>query len=412
MIKTDSSQQAMLTQNPGRRPRPGIFRRTWSRHCALLAGCLLLAAPSMRAFARPAMLAAGLAHSLYVDKRGRLWAWGNGQLGQLGPGTAAASASPLRPAQHRLVNMAVAGWNHNLALTRTGQLLAWGFDDVGQLGVGLMAPYTATRGWVMDQPAALPDPGHLVALAAGVAHSLAVTSNGELWVWGWNGDGQLGLSNQINYWSPVMSPYINGVKKVAAGGSHSLALLGTGVIMSWGLNDQGQLGDGTMDSHSVPQLIRNLGVADVTALAAGMDFSLALDSTGQLFAWGANDSGQLGLGDTQQRLEPEQVKGLPPLQAISAGGFHALALARDGTLYAWGANACGELGDGTTAWRATPRPVPGLPPIVTMAAGFHHNLALDHEQQIWVWGSNDHLQLGLATPEPCLAIPQPLQAPS
>lgn len=358
------------------------------------------------------MLAAGLTHSLYVDQRGRLWAWGNGQLGQLGPGTATDSAAAMRPIRRRLVRMATAGWSHNLVVTRSGQLLAWGFDDVGQLGVGLMAPYTATRGWVMDQPAALPDPGRVVALAAGVAHSLAATASGDLWVWGWNDTGQLGLSNQINYWSPVMSPYIHGVTMVAAGASHSLAVLDTGVVMTWGLNDQGQLGDGTTANHNLPQPIYNPGMTNVTALAAGMGFSLALESTGQLFAWGANDLGQLGLGDTQSRLVPQQVRGLPPLRAISAGGFHVLALARDGTLYAWGANACGELGDGTTTGQATPQVVPGLPPIVAMAAGFRHNLALDKEQQLWVWGSNDHLQLGLTTPEPCLAIPQPLAAPS
>ena len=391
----------------------GISLRLGYRILIVVFCFLSIALSPGMALAKPALLAAGLAHSVYADERGRLWAWGDGHLGQLGPQNTADSATAVRPLSRlRRVRLLAAGWSHNLVLTRSGQLLAWGFGDAGQLGVGLMAPYAATRGWVMDDTAALPNPGRLVALAAGVAHSLAVTADGALWVWGWNGSGQLGLNNSVNLWSPVMNPYINGVEKVATGGSHSLALLSTGVVMAWGANASGQLGDGTTDDRSLPQPIFNPGLDDVTALAAGQDFSLTLDKRGRLYAWGANAFGQLDLGNFQDQTTPQPVLGLPAIKAMSAGGFHVLALDAAGRLYAWGANDCGQLGDGTTAGRATPQQVLGLPPIVTMAAGFKHNLALDKDGRLWVWGSNDHLQLGLVTPQSCLSIPRSMLPPS
>ena len=391
----------------------GISLRLGYRILIVVFCFLSIALSPGMALAKPALLAAGLAHSVYADERGRLWAWGDGHLGQLGPQNTADSATAVRPLSRlRRVRLLAAGWSHNLVLTRSGQLLAWGFGDAGQLGVGLMAPYTATRGWVMDQPAVVPEPGRLRALAAGVAHSLAVTPNGALWVWGWNGSGQLGLADRINRWSPVMNPYLNGVRQVAAGGSHSLALLGTGVVMAWGLNDHGQLGDGSTVDHSIPAPVFGIGPDEVTTLAAGYGFSLALDSAGHLWAWGANEAGQLGLGTTTDQAVPQRVPNLPALKAISAGGSHVLAMTRDGTLFSWGANDCGQLGDGTTIPRSTPLKVQGLPPVEAMAAGFRHNLALDRNMRLWVWGNNDHLQLGLATPTPCLTMPQMMTPPS
>ena len=392
----------------------GIILYRCMQSLALTTSLLLLALlMAEQAAASPPQLAAGLEHSVYVDARGRLWAWGSGHLGQLGPRNAADSATAARPLSRlRRVRLLATGWSHNLALTRSGQLLAWGFGDAGQLGVGLMAPYTATRGWVMDQPAVVPGIGRPQALAAGVAHSLAVMANGTLWAWGWNGAGQLGLADRINRWSPVMNPYLNGVQQVAAGGSHSLALLGTGVVMAWGLNDHGQLGDGSTVDHSIPAPVFGIGPDEVMTLAAGNGFSLALDSAGHLWAWGANDVGQLGLGTTTDQTAPQRVPNLPALKAISAGSGHVLALTREGTLFSWGANDCGQLGDGTAIPRSTPLKVQGLPPMEAMAAGFHHNLALDRNRHLWVWGSNDHLQLGLATPTPCLAMPQMIMPPS
>jgi Regulator of chromosome condensation (RCC1) repeat/PKD domain len=117
-------------------------------------------------------------------------------------------------------------------------------------------------------------------------------------------------------------------------------------------------------------------LTDVVAAAAGSQHSLAVRTDGTVWAWGANWSGQLGDGTTQQRTTPGQVSGLTNAAAVAAGYIHSLVLGTDGTVWAWGGNPYGQLGDGTTQLRTTPEEASGLTNVAAVAAGYYHSFAV------------------------------------
>jgi alpha-tubulin suppressor-like RCC1 family protein len=146
------------------------------------------------------------------------------------------------------------------------------------------------------------------------------------------------------------------VVAVSPGTQHTVALESDGDIFAWGLRVSGALGDGSTSSHvTTPQQISALSAKEIVAIATGHRFSLALEDDGTVWAWGRNVEGQLGDGTTTQRTTPVQVPNLSGITAIAAGGYHALALQGDGGIvWAWGDNSEGQLGDGTTTNRSTP----------------------------------------------------------
>ena len=207
------------------------------------------------------------------------------------------------------------------------------------------------------------------------------------------------------------------LQRLGAGQRHSQAILADGTLWSWGLDNFGQLGNDVSDSvgtnlifASLPQLIGTNGTSNtnavwlsVTAGSRGFDvatnrpggFSLGLQTNGTLWAWGANQSGQLGLGNTIVTRIPAQVGSSSNWVQVEAGATHTLALQRDGTLWAWGANESGQLGQGHTNSSLTPLRVGSESAWVEVRAGGFYSLARRADGSIWGWGANTANQLGV-----------------
>ena len=166
----------------------------------------------------------------------------------------------------------------------------------------------------------------------------------------------------------------------------------TNTALSWGFNAWGELGDGTYTPRRTPAVIPSLG-SNVTMVAAGRDFGVALRDDGSVWTWGANTQGQLGDGSAG-RPTPLPVPDLPPIVGISAGLAHVLALAADGTVWAWGANDRHQVAESVDDVVAVPTLVPGVVGIQQVAAGDDFSLALEAQGTVWAWGQNDVAQLG------------------
>jgi len=232
-------------------------------------------------------------------------------------------------------------------------------------------------------------------VSGGGSHSLAVRPDGTVLSWGQNFAGQLGDGGFVFYAERAQSvPNLTGVASVVAGTSHSLAVKTTGSVWSWGENSSGQLGDGTTTARKRPNKIPNL--TGVVAADASLH-SLALKGDGTVWAWGANGQGQLGDGTTAARPTPAQVANLSGVKAVAAGSNFSVALKTDGTVWAWGANNLGQLGDGTDAQRTAPVRVTGLSDVTAVAAGSGHAVALKSDGTVWAWGANNFGQLGDGT---------------
>jgi RHS repeat-associated protein len=198
----------------------------------------------------------------------------------------------------------------------------------------------------------------------------------------------------VNFMATAVAP-----PAVAAGEYHTVTLGSSGMVWSWGLNSSGQLGDGTKLQRSLPSPV--LGLRNIRAIAAGAYHSLALRNDGTVWAWGANMHGQLGVGHLNDSVTPVQVSGLSGIVAIASGSYHNLALASDGRVFAWGYNGNGQLGDGSDSRRSVPIQVAGMGSgsgVVAIGAGAYHSLAVTSSGLEKGWGANYHGALGGTAP--------------
>jgi alpha-tubulin suppressor-like RCC1 family protein len=265
-------------------------------------------------------------------------------------------------------------------------VMAWGENSDGQLGNGSFpGPEGCFVAYCSRTPVTVAGLGAVTALAGG-SQGLALLSDGTVMAWGRNADGQLGNGSRERSDVPVPVPGLSGVTSIAASGGVSMALLGNGTVMDWGEDDNGQLGNGTT-SEAVTTPVQVSGLSEVTAIAAGGGYGLALLRNGTVMAWGAG-------GAASDSDVPVQVSGLSGVTAIAAAGGHSLALLSNGKVMAWGENEYGELGNGTTKDSQTPVPIKGLSEVVAIDDGADHNLALLADGTAMAWGQNDWGQLG------------------
>ena len=259
-----------------------------------------------------------------------------------------------------------------------------------------------------------------VQVSGGSYHSLALSSSGAVYAWGWNGSGQLGNGTTADSHIPVAVKVVGtpmagkNITQISAGGSfndgHSLARASDGTVYAWGRGVYGQLGNGTTTDSNVPVAVKTVGTPmaakTITQISAGAGHSLALASDGTVYAWGQNTYGQLGNNTMINANAPVSVQTIGTPMAgkiiiqLAAGNSQSVALASDGTIYAWGWNRYGQLGNGTTvdtripvAVKVTGTPMAGKV-IAQVAASNAHTLAVASDGTVYDWGWNQYGQLG------------------
>lgn len=355
------------------------------RTCSIALVCLVCLGTLGEAHA--GTVAAGANHTIVARPDGSVWTWGSNSGGQIGDGTTTTRSVPTLVSTLSGVVAVAAGASHTLALRNDGAVYAWGNNSYGQLGDGT----TTTR-----LTPVLAGVSGIVAIAAGDQHSAALASDGRLWVWGRNTYGQIGKGTTTSAEStPYVHTTLTSIAAIGAGASHTLAVTSDGAVWTFGLNANGQLGDGSTTNRTTP--VQMNSVTGAAAVAAGDRHSLVLHDDGTLHAVGYNGYGQLGDGTTTQRTTPVAVTGLTGVTAIAAGQNFSVAVKSDATVAAWGQNSSGQLGDGTTTSRVTPTAIPGLSSIGGAAAGVSHAVAVSTTGVVWTWGANGNGQLGDGT---------------
>jgi RCC1 and BTB domain-containing protein len=225
-------------------------------------------------------------------------------------------------------------------------------------------------------------------------HVLAINSQGELFSWGHNGYGQLGVGNQFGVTPIQVSLGISNVKviQVACGSHHSLALTSDGDVFAWGYSNCGQVGLGITTNQTTPRRVQtNIGGKFCVKIACGQTSSMALTQTGELYSWGYNGNGQLGVGNSSNQPTPIRVTSLQGqvVTQIACGYAHALALTKAGELYSWGSNSYGQLGTGTKINAVSPnRVAEDLGKFVEIAACHysHVSAAVKLTGLLYMWG--------------------------
>nr|XP_033815100.1 probable E3 ubiquitin-protein ligase HERC3 isoform X3 [Geotrypetes seraphini] len=327
-----------------------------------------------------------------------MFCWGHSAFGQLGLGrdflTAVTEPQACRFFEERLVKEVACGRNHSAFLLEDGELYTCGLNSKWQLGHDQEGLEPVLVEALSEE--------HIVHVACGESHSLALNDKGQLFSWGIE-NGQLGLTTtEDSIAVPRLIKKLNRqrVLQVSCGSWHSLALSKDGQLFSWGQNKHGQLGLGKgFGSQASPQHVTSLEGIPLAQVAAGGAHSFALSLSGAVFGWGQNNAGQLGLGDEEDRASPCHVKHLRSQKAvyISCGEEHTAVLTKSGGVFTFGAGACGQLGHNSFQDEVNPRRVLELmgSEVSQIACGRQHTVAfVPSSGVIYAFGCGTRGQLG------------------
>lgn len=389
-------------------------------------------------------IATGDKHTCAISNS-NVYCWGANDYGQFGNGTTMLSAN--NPVQtvgvggtgylSGIVGIA-AGYRHTCAVSGAGAVYCWGWNATyNQLGDN-----TSTNRLTPVQVVGVGGTGFLTGIkqiaigSSAYGHTCALSTANEVYCWGYNGYGQLGDNTTTQRAAPVKvtgvggTGFLSNITNIAAGGTygHTCAVNSTGSVYCWGYGANGQLGDNTSTTRNAPVQVTGVGgtgfLANAATVAVGgtsgsTGHTCALTTTGTVYCWGYNNTGQLGDNTITGRPAPVQVLGvgavgfLSNITAIAAGGGTSnngttCAVNSSGSMFCWGDNTNGKLGDNTATQRNTPVQVVGslglgfLSNIYTLSvsssySSYGHVCAVSTTGSVNCFGNNSFGQLGNGT---------------
>ena len=245
------------------------------------------------------------------------------------------------------------------------------------------------------------DSSKVAQIICGDYHMIAVVTNNkhnQIYGWGRNDCGQLGLGNFIDQDSPQLLEIKDLVNAsniaISCGDDHTVALIKySNTFYVWGSNTCGQLGYDGPNQHSPRK--NCLGDVCITEIIGGSHSTFILTTSGKCYSCGLNSSGQLGLGDYENKYSLQKIA-LSDVIQISCGDYHTMALVTNGNIYGWGSNRMGQLGSEDPK-KTSPCKLKLLEEIIFIAVscGSMYTMALTSSHEVYAWGENNQGQLGL-----------------
>ncbi|XP_018591314.1 putative E3 ubiquitin-protein ligase HERC3 [Scleropages formosus] len=306
-------------------------------------------------------VACGGQHSLFLLHDGSVYTCGSNSCGQLGHEKPGGMPELVGALDAQKIVMVSCGWAHSVAVNKQGQVFAWGAGSGGQLGLGTAEDTVRVPRLIKKLCE------HRISqITCGNQHCIALSKDGQLFTWGQNSHGQLGLGKaQPSTLSPQPLKSLSGIPlaHIAAGGDHSFALSLSGAVFGWGKNSCGQLGLNDEQDRAVPCHIKFLRSQKVVYISCGDEHTAALTKDGGLFTFGDGSQGQLGHDSTNNEALPRRVLELmgSEVSQIACGRYHTLAFVpSSSTVYAFGCNTSGQLGTGSKGIAKSPLPIKGI----------------------------------------------------
>lgn len=311
-------------------------------------------------------ISCGQLHTMIIDLKNNLWAFGENDHGQLGLSDENIRYIPTQIPGIKVKTVSC-GYGHTIIIDLNDNVWGFGHNKYGQLGLGDEKD--------RNIPTRIIFPEKAKAISCGEFHTIIIDLDNNIWSFGRNISGQLGLSDTVNRNIPILIPIK--VKSVSSGAYHSIIVDMNDNIWSFGNNTHGQLGLGDkVDRHS-PTLITGI---KVKAVSLGGFHSIIIDLDYNVFGFGQNEYGQLGLGDDLDRHTPIVVSdvSIPKLIGIKAkiiysGYLHTMIIDLDDNVYGFGNNIYNQLGLGDTEDRHCPTLIPGIK-AQSVACGVAHSI--------------------------------------
>ena len=281
-----------------------------------------------------------------------LWAWGRNDEGQLGNNSIVPFSSPIQIGALTNWSQVTNGLSHTAAIKTDGTLWTWGSNDSGELGhnnrILLSSPVQVGALTTWSQ------------VSGGEDYTAAIKTDGTLWVWGSALQGRLGNDNAaINRSSPIQVGALSNWATVATKRRHTLAITTGGELYVWGRNNEGRLGNNT-ESVDLSSPVQIGALTTWLSAATSYNNSIAVKTDNTLWTWGSNSDGQLGQNNRVSRSSPVQIGALTDWSQADAGFAFSSAIKTDGTLWTWGRSNSGQLGQNDAINRSSPVQVGAL----------------------------------------------------
>ncbi|XP_053460972.1 probable E3 ubiquitin-protein ligase HERC3 isoform X2 [Nycticebus coucang] len=305
-------------------------------------------------------VACGGNHSVFLLEGGEVYTCGLNTKGQLGHEREGNKPEQIGALADQHIIHVACGESHSLALSDRGQLFSWGAGSDGQLGLTTTEESVAVPRLIQKL-----NQQTILQVSCGNWHCLALAADGQFFTWGKNSHGQLGLGKEFpSQASPQRVRSLEGIPlaQVAAGGAHSFALSLSGAVFGWGMNNAGQLGLSDEKDRESPCHVKLLRTQKVVYISCGEEHTAVLTKNGGVFTFGAGSCGQLGHDSMNDEVNPRRVLELmgSEVTQIACGRQHTLAFVpSSGLIYAFGCGARGQLGTGHTCNVKCPSPVKG-----------------------------------------------------
>ena len=330
-----------------------------------------------------------------------LWTWGSNSYGKLGTNDGTQRNTPVTTfAGGMNWKQISAGREHTAAIKTDGTLWTWGFNGTGQLGTSdgtqRNTPVTTFAGG-----------NNWKQVSCGFFHTAAIKTDGSLWIWGNGNTGRLGTGNTTERNIPVTTfAGGNTWKSVSCGWEHTAAIKTDGSLWTWGRNSEGQLGDSTTTERQIP-VTTFIGGNTWKQVSAGSVHVSAIKTDGTLWVWGTNSDGRLGINNITNPI--------PTPVTTFAGGTnwksvncsdHSAAIKTDGSLWTWGPGTSGQLGNNAITDRSTP--------VIIFASGKNwkqvdcgenYTTAVKTDGSLWTWGASLNGKLGVTGDTPNRSTP-------
>lgn len=332
-----------------------------------------------------------------IGEDGKLYSWGSNEYGQLGIGSTSSKSQPtlLTLPNEELPVSVFTGFFHSIVITNKNNVYVWGRNECGQLGIG------NTTNQTTPQLLTLPNGEKPISVYMGHSHSIVITDKDNYYTWGRNDYGQLGIGNKINQLTPqLLNLSIEGKPtSISLGFISSMVLTDKGEICVWGSNSWGQLGLGNVGDQLTPKKLTLPNGEKPISVHIKDIHSMALTESGNLYAWGYNGYGQLGFGNKSSQNVPKKVSFAldSKIKSVVLGTYYSTVFMEDGSIYAWGYNQSGQLGIGNNVEQLTPQKVklPENEKFNSILIGCYSSIATTDKGDIYTWGKNDKGQLGL-----------------
>ena len=281
---------------------------------------------------------------------------------------------------------ACCGAYHTITLSNDGTLYSFGYNAQGQLGLGHYKN--------VSLPTPIPNLSKITHVTCGFNFTVCVDWEGFMWSFGDNDYGQLGIGNQYFIFNvPQKIKDIPPVHSVSCGAYHTLIITTDSNLWSCGANDYGQLCLGNDENQLTPQ---KTSFSNISKTSTGTFHSLFQNNKGEIFACGNNYEGACGLGHfNSPQITPSLVTNAPSNIVQFVGGSNlSLFLDGEGNVFSAGENVYGSLGLGHNTEQNLLSKIPNIPPIQTISCVFASCYLIDFEGNLWTFGNNEYGQLG------------------